>query len=290
MEIEWKTKAGQNPFLHKQGANWKGVKIRRAGVLPGRMHRHEAFYHEVNVTLSGELFIEKFSEAGRSVIAKTGSGNSCLTVAGQHVSAYWDAPLDNLGIFLEPAFVDQTALENNIPNFEFIEIADRKDPLIEQIGLAMLTEVNAENPTGHLYIESLTQTLILHLLQNHSTAAAKFAAGKTGGGLSGYKLRRVKEFIRENLSHDLSLSEIAEIADLSRYHFSREFRRSTGLSPVQFLQKERIERAKILLENEDLPIAQVSLETGFKNQSHFTTLFRKYTKLTPKGWRETKLA
>jgi AraC family transcriptional regulator len=59
------------------------------------------------------------------------------------------------------------------------------------------------------------------------------------------------------------------------------------MTPQQFVMQERIERAKELLQSEDLPIVEVSLLTGFKNQSHFTSLFRKFTRLTPKIWRES---
>ena len=110
------------------------------------------------------------------------------------------------------------------------------------------------------------------------------------GGLSGYKVRRVKEFIAENLEDDLNLSEIAAVADLSQYHFARAFRKTVGLTPQQYVMQQRIEKAKLLLSDADLPIVEVSLRTGFKNQSHFTTLFRKFTKLTPKTWRDLKLA
>jgi len=88
----------------------------------------------------------------------------------------------------------------------------------------------------------------------------------------------------------LSLAEIAAASDLSQFHFARAFRKSTGLTPQQYLMQQRIERAKELLAKNDLPIVEISLQTGFKNQSHFTTLFRKYTKFTPKLWRELKLA
>jgi AraC-like DNA-binding protein len=54
--------------------------------------------------------------------------------------------------------------------------------------------------------------------------------------------------------------------------------------------QQRIERAKQLLAEPELPIVEISLRTGFKNQSHFTTLFRKFTNLTPRSWRELKLA
>jgi AraC family transcriptional regulator len=103
----------------------------------------------------------------------------------------------------------------------------------------------------------------------------------------GYKLSRIKEFITENLEEDLSLAEISAVADLSQFHFARAFRKSTGLTPQQFLMQQRIERAKELLAKNDLPIVEISLRTGFKNQSHFTSLFRKFTRLTPKVWRES---
>ena len=127
-----------------------------------------------------------------------------------------------------------------------------------------------------------------------SAASCRWAAASVkeniNGGLSGYKLKRVQEFVDANLEEDLSLAELAEVADLSQFHFARAFRRSTGQTPQQYLMQQRIERAKQLLSKDDLPIVEISLRTGFKNQSHFTTLFRKFTKFTPKLWREMKLA
>ena len=152
----------------------------------------------------------------------------------------------------------------------------------------MLDEYNDENREGNLYADSLIQTLTLHLLKNYSNA--KSITENTNGGLSGYKLNRVKDFINANLEEDLSLADLAAVADLSQFHFARSFRKSTGQTPQQFVTEQRIERAKQLLAKDDLPIVEVGLQTGFKNQSHFTTLFRKYTKFTPKTWRELKLA
>ncbi|HWP54555.1 MAG TPA: helix-turn-helix transcriptional regulator, partial [Pyrinomonadaceae bacterium] len=71
---------------------------------------------------------------------------------------------------------------------------------------------------------------------------------------------------------------------------ARAFRKSTGLTPQHYLMERRIERAKQLLSDDGLPIVEVSLRTGFKNQSHFTTLFRKFTNVTPKVWRDLNLA
>jgi AraC family transcriptional regulator len=289
VQINWKTNKNQSPYLFLQQSEWTGVKVHRARVLPGRMLEHTALYHEININLGGQLFTEKISASGKLIVTKGAAGNLCLTPAGQPISASWEKPLDNLGILLDPHFAVQTAIENRFSsNFEFAEIYKNKDPLIQQIGLTLLAEADSETPAGKLYADSLIQTLTLHLLKNYSTANA--APENLSGGLSGYKLRRVKEFINENLEEDLSLAEIAAVADLSQYHFARSFRKTTGFTPQQFLMQQRIERAKELLAKDDTPIVEISLQTGFKNQSHFSTLFRKYTKFTPKLWRELKLA
>lgn len=160
--------------------------------------------------------------------------------------------------------------------------------MIQHVALNLLSEFDSEAGAGKLYAESFAQTLVLHILRNYSTA--RFMRENLSGGLSGYKLRRATEFIRENLEGDLTLAEIAEVAGLSQFHFARAFRRTTGLTPQQYITQKRIERAKLLLADGDLPLVEVSLRAGFKNQSHFTTLFRKFTRLTPKAWRELKHA
>lgn len=286
MQIEWKSKIG-SPYLFKQAGEWPGVRIHRARVLAGRMLEHTNSFHEVNIALNGTLVTEKLSGEGKRVITRGGSGNLCIAPAGQPVSAHWDQPLDNMGFAFDPQFVERTASENYFsPGFEFREVYRTQDALIQNIGLTLLAEAGSESPSGKLFADSLVQTLTLHLLANYSTART---ARAKNGGLSGYRLRRVKEFIDARLGDDLSLSEIAAVADLSQYHFAREFRKTTGLTPQQYVMQQRIERAKHLLANADLPIVEVSLRSGFKNQSHFTTLFRKVTSLTPRSWRELKL-
>lgn len=288
MQITWKL-TNENPYLFKQAAAWNGVRVHRARVLPGRMLEQVNASHELNINLGGRLTTEKLSANGRRVRTKGAAGNLCLTPAGQPIGAFWDGTLDNMGISFSPEFVERTAAENHFNSkFEFAEIYKKEDSLIQHVGLALLAEAKSETPAGKLYAESLIQTLTLHLLKNYSTAPLKSETAQ--GGLSGYKLRRATEYINANLEANLSLGEIAAVADLSQFHFARAFRASTGFTPHQYLMRQRIERAKELLAKNDLPIIEISLQTGFKNQSHFTTLFHKYTKFTPRLWRELKIA
>ncbi len=290
MQIIWQNENLKSQYEFRQRAEWTGVIVHRARVMPGRMPEHKPDSHEINISISGNLRTERITATGKKKIyLNRGNGGLCITPAGQTVGAFWEKPLDNLGILLAPDFAAQTALENRLsPNFDFYDEFNQQDQLVQHIGLALLHESNSQVSEGKLYAESLINTLTLHLLKNYSNA--KSITENTNGGLSGYKLNRVKEFISANLEEDLSLADLAAIAGLSQFHFARAFRKSTGQTPQQFVTERRIERAKQLLARAELPIVEVGLQTGFKNQSHFTTLFRKYTKFTPKSWRELKLA
>ena len=167
MHIEWTPATNQSPYLFRQVAVWNGVRVHRAKVLPGRMLDHAAEYHELNIAISGQLTTQKCSSTGKTVITKGGSGSLCLTPYGQTIGAYWKKPLDNMGILLTPDFVRNVAAENRFSaDFEFHEIYQDKDPLIEQIGFALLDEAKSDTPVGKLYTDSLIQTLTLHLLKN----------------------------------------------------------------------------------------------------------------------------
>jgi AraC family transcriptional regulator len=146
------------------------------------------------------------------------------------------------------------------------------------------TEAESRHPAGQLYADSLANTLAAHLLRHYTISGGKLSV--TSGGLSGRRLRRATEYIEENIERDLSLAEIAEAVALSPFHFTRSFKLATGLTPHQYLIKSRVDRAKRLLEKTDLPLAEISYRAGFNSQSHFTTVFRRMTRLTPKAYRE----
>ncbi len=289
MQIEWKSNA-VDPYISRQIAEWPGMlRVHRAHVHAGQMLEHVNDFHEVNVALSGALTTNKICSAGRRITTSNRGGNLCITPAGQPVAAEWSGKLDNLGMFLNAGFVSKTAVENGFsPNVEFVEVYKSQDPLVQNIALALLETSTKGDLLGALFAESLIQTLTLHVLTNYTNAAA--APAVAAGGLAGYRLNRVIEYIEANLENDISLADLGDVAGLSSFHFSRAFRKSTGKTPQQYVMLQRLERAKLLLAQPELPIVEVSLRSGFKNQSHFTSWFRKYTNFTPKLWRDLKLA
>jgi AraC family transcriptional regulator len=289
VKVNWKTDEKQSSLLFARRADVNGLRIQHWRVAAGEMPEHVSSKHELNVTLAGCMMTERQTSAGRLRRMHATPGNICLTPAGQPIAAEWENEFECLSVNLEPSLLIQTALGINLsPSFELIETYKKTDPLIQYVGLNLLSAFDSETSSGKLYAESLAQTLVLHILQNYSTA--RLSRENLSGGLSGYKLRRATEFINDNLEQDLTLAEIAEAAGLSQFHFARAFRRTTGLTPQQYITQKRIERAKSLLSEGILPLVEVSLRAGFKNQSHFTTLFRKFTRMTPKAWRESKHA
>lgn len=105
---------------------------------------------------------------------------------------------------------------------------------------------------------------------------------RTPRGLSRRALNRARSYIAENLGERFTLDDLARQAGVSRFHFARLFRVSTGDSPMAYLLKSRIERAKQMLLHEQRPVCEIAAALGFCDQSHLTRTFRRMTGVTPR--------
>jgi AraC-like DNA-binding protein len=99
-------------------------------------------------------------------------------------------------------------------------------------------------------------------------------------------LKTAIEYIQDNLQHELSLDGMARVVGLSPFYFAHSFKATTGIPPYRYVLQCRIERAKSLLRESSLSIAEIAYEVGFGNQSHMTTVFRKTLQVTPKVYRQ----
>lgn len=147
---------------------------------------------------------------------------------------------------------------------------------------ALVDELRAPRESGSLFLDSLTDTLALHVLRPTTPLANRAIRG---AALSPHVLARVQERIDASLEAGISLDALAQEAGLSRFHFARAFRHATGLPPHGYLTRCRVERAKDLLRHTDLALAEVAFAVGFSSQSHFSATFREWVGQTPRSFR-----
>lgn len=112
----------------------------------------------------------------------------------------------------------------------------------------------------------------------------KMSSMRRRTGLSPERERRVISFVEANVGEPIDVEDMAAAANLSRYHFCRAFKVTTGLTPTRFLMARRIERAKKML-RDGRPIADVAHECAFSSQSHFTSTFKREVGMTPGRFR-----
>ena len=106
-----------------------------------------------------------------------------------------------------------------------------------------------------------------------------------GGGLGPRQLRRVLGHIDENLKDKITVSDLAGLVELSRFHFVRAFKKSTGMPPHQFIMQRRIERAKDMLADSRLPVTDIAFTAGFNGPAQLTRVFRHIVGVTPTTFR-----
>jgi len=214
-----------------------------------------------------------------------GRGMSWIKPAGTPIAWRWEAPTEVVNIWIASA-TWSNAVEASVgcdgSRVELVPRFASKDLFIEQVAFALRDEAAAGGPYGRLLRDGLVAALIAYLARltfgRNEPVPAK-------GGLSGWRLRIVLEYLNENLAEDVSLAELANLANLSHRHFCTAFRRSVGLPPHRYVVERRIARSKELLADPALSITDVALAVGFGSGPHFATMFKKLVGTTPRAYR-----
>jgi AraC family transcriptional regulator len=153
------------------------------------------------------------------------------------------------------------------------------DPFLYHLGIELANEMRNANPLGPLYADSLANRITLHLLRHYSTG--RVVRDLSSGRLTPAQLRLVDEYIHAHLDQKITLADLAARLHLSVPHFERMFRATTYRPPYRYVLELRLERARVLLKNTRLPLADVAFQCGFSSQSHFTAHFTRYAGVSP---------
>ncbi|MCP3367996.1 helix-turn-helix domain-containing protein [Bradyrhizobium cajani] len=175
-------------------------------------------------------------------------------------------------------------------------VGEFTDPVMRRLSDALA----ATEATDHAHSAILADALRLAILTRRAsrqTAAERSAVDPADGercrsvrSLQKWRLKRVLQYVDENLSGKVTLQHLATVAGLSRMHFAAQFRAAVGMRPHEYLLKRRIERAQDLLKRADVSLVDIALTVGFQTQAHFTTVFKRFAGDTPYQWRSAYLA
>jgi AraC family transcriptional regulator len=156
------------------------------------------------------------------------------------------------------------------------------DPLLSQLSLTLANEMEP-GFRDRILVDALNTALAVQITQRF-VDPSKIALAPSNG-LSRDRLKRVQDYIEAHLDDRLTLTELAGVACLSAYHFSRSFKQATGVGLHHYVMQRRLERAKTLLRRTRQPLALIALEAGFADQSHLNSVFRREIGVTPSQFR-----
>ncbi|WP_354099033.1 AraC family transcriptional regulator [Bradyrhizobium sp. S3.2.12] len=168
------------------------------------------------------------------------------------------------------------------------------DPMIGRLSDALDAAERACDQHSRIYADAVRLAIAIRLLgqsearrcvhQNEPVEQASVA--RPVRALQKWRLKRVLEYIDDNLSNKIYLADLAAVAGLSHMHFASQFRVAIGLPPHEYLLKQRIRRAEELLVRTTTPIVEIALTVGFQSQAHFTTVFKRFMGHAPCRWRK----
>ncbi|MGI2122913.1 helix-turn-helix transcriptional regulator [Shewanella baltica] len=168
---------------------------------------------------------------------------------------------------------DKDPRQVRLPELTFVD-----NPRLEALFRHQVAGLNWHTSDNHLMMEQVTDTVLVTLLQS---SGFNLSVGPIKGGLAPKVAKAIKEFIYCHSHRQIYLSELAEIAQLSEYHFCRMFKCQFAMTPQEYLLQVRIEKVKQSLSHSTQSLTDIALNNGFANQSHMGRYFKKLSGMSP---------
>ena len=279
------------PLLSSAETAWSGFPLER-NVSPEGVVGSIIFpYTELIMVAAGSICVE-YRALGAHKRFLAGPGSVTIWPAGHESRpASWTsqrvegATTEMLRVQLDLSALERLAPHDDpVTGLRLTQLAQQpgiEDPALASLMRLMETDVAAGYPTGKLYGESLSLALAAHVAGRYSTGPIETPPRD---GLARPVLERVLDYLCANLGRDLTIAELARVANMSPHHFSLRFKASVGVAPHQWVTRARVREAERLLRARSMSVAEVALSLGFASQSHFTDVFRRLTGTTPKRY------
>ncbi len=271
----------QQPIATTRGRHWSGVTVDLHRPYFGCAESYAGLdHHLICYCPSGSAKLIQ-SRAGAVHAGVITAGTSYIMPAGY--DSKWEGDSGLSARLRVPTSLVASAAEQlgrRKAQVEIRNVFQARDPVIERLAQTLLIEMDREaHPVQVLIVDAVSTALVAHMLRSYN--AFETVEGPHERSLGKLEIARLTEFIEDNLHRTISLEDLASVVNVSRFHFSRLFKRSIGSTAINFVEQCRIRRAQALIADTDLPLAEIALTVGFVDQSHFTRRFHRHVGSTP---------
>ena len=266
-------------------SGWDGVSVQGFRYSPSDVDIPAITDYMIVAHRRGINNVNRFVD-GRWSDHTLGPGSVALLSRSEPARWVWDGEVDAVSVFLSRDELSSTCRQMYDREVSEITLHDSlsvDDPALHRASMVIAAEAAQGGAGSRLLVESLATEIGVHILRRH--ADVRFREADSDQALSAAQLRLLQEHVRLNLAADLSLQTLADTLGMSRFHFARRFRASTGQSPHVFVLGQRVDRAQVLLRRTRLPLHEVAARCGFADSSHMSRVFRQRLETTPGRYR-----
>ncbi len=279
------------PLLTTTGTGFQNLTLQRFRHPPSTIDVPGLRDELVVDHLVGPVLVEEDRGHGERERRWSGAGQVTITPAGHPVRRTLKGRPDVVLLHLAPELLRDVAAEvygQDVGAVSLVRGLAVPDSTADRLIRLLLAEAETAGPSSILMMETLGRALVIHLLRFHSTLGAE--RPRPAPVHQPPRIQRVIEQMRSGMEEGLTLSQLAETGGVSPSQLVRTFRNATGVSPYRYLRNLRMENARKLLEQTDLPVIEIALSCGFGQASHFATSFRATTGFSPRAWRQARRA
>lgn len=253
------------PVISSDKAGWDKLHLAYHHQPASFIAEHTPPHHVICINTGNPLTLDRRVDGKSQTIDALPVGDVGIYPANLRQSFQWYQDAECLQLYLEPTLLIQAKTELCLNNdIELVpHLTPGLDPLIYQLAIALKNSLETDGTSSKIYADAMTNALAVHLLTHYSTHRPTLP--QPAGGLSETQLKQVVSYIYEYLDRDVSLAELATLVQLSSYHFTRLFKQSLGLAPHQYHIRCRIDRAKRLLLEKRLSLAEIAYRTHLRS-------------------------
>ncbi|QHS53252.1 helix-turn-helix domain-containing protein [Edaphobacter sp. 12200R-103] len=193
-------------------------------------------------------------------------------------------PFDALVLYVTQAALDEVAYAHRAPRVpQLVWPQGGFDSVVHHLGQPLVSALERPLHASKIFLDHVLQALNSHFVCSYG--GVRMSAPQFRGGLSSLQMRRATELLEAHLDGDIALQQVAEACELSVSHFSRAFKQTFRTPPYRWLIERRVDRARDLMTNSRLPLADIAIRCGFADQSALNRSFKRIHGVTPGIWR-----